>query len=255
MRLTFIIFMMILTQSCSRLTTATSTSSAKNPREYQVGAYLWQQHSGEYRALTYQAYNLARLKIQSDLLDKHNRKRAVVFDVDETILDNSVGGAREIKNNLPWKDTLFSDWVKLKEAVAIPGALDFVNFLNRERVAIFYVTNRKTDMFQDTYDNLIKAGFPVEKENLMMMGLDKSKESRRQEILKKYDIVLLVGDNLSDFHKAFDVKGNAQRNKAVDEMKDLFGEKFIVLPNPLYGDWEKEFPYDKAKVDFLKLTP
>ncbi len=230
-------------------------SPKANPREYQVGAYLWQQHSGEYKALTYQAYNWAQKLVQIDLQDKHNRKRAVVFDIDETILDNSTGGAREIKNNLPWKESLFSDWVKLREAVAIPGALNFVKFLEKERVSIFYVTNRKQEMFQDTYENLVKVGFPVDKDKLLMMGLEKSKEPRRQEILKNYDIILLLGDNLADFHKAFDVKGNAQRNLAVEEMKSLFGEKFIVLPNPLYGDWEKEFPYDKSKMEFLKLTP
>jgi len=248
----FLVFILLgFLVSCS----TREISPKGNAREYQIGAYLWQQHSGEYHALTYQAYNWAEKLVKLDLQDKHNRKRAVVFDIDETILDNSYGGAREIKNNVPWKESLFADWVKLKEAVAIPGALDFIKFLHKERVAVFYITNRKQDMFQDTYDNLVKVGFPVDKEKLLMMGSDKSKESRREEVLKKYDIILLMGDNLGDFHRAFDVKGNSARNKAVDEMKGQFGEKFIILPNPLYGDWDKDFPYDKAKVEFLKLTP
>ncbi|MBR6861364.1 MAG: hypothetical protein IKM73_08595, partial [Acidaminococcaceae bacterium] len=31
---------------------------------------------------------------------------------------------------------------------------------------------------------------------------------------------------------------NAKRNRIVDEHKQSFGTKFILLPNPMYGDWE-----------------
>ena len=73
--------------SCSSLKTTKNTDA--DSREYQIGAYLWFQNSGEYQALCYQAYNLARLRLDRELEDKHNRKRAVVFDIDETVFDNS----------------------------------------------------------------------------------------------------------------------------------------------------------------------
>lgn len=224
-----------------------------NVREYQVGAYLWQQTSGEYRALTYQAYNIAKEKIARELEDKHNRKRAVVFDIDETVLDNSVGGARDIKEGLSWKENHFANWVKLKEAVAIPGALDFIKFLVERQVEVFYITNRQTEMFNDTYDNLIAQGFPVKKQNLMMMGKEHTKEPRRQEVLKKYDIVMLVGDNLTDFHQVFEKTTVNERNALVDKMRDQFGQKFIILPNPLYGDWERALPTTNSRIDLLNL--
>jgi 5'-nucleotidase (lipoprotein e(P4) family) len=110
-------------------------------------------------------------------------------------------------------------------------------------------------MFDDTYVNLVKEGFPVKKNQLLMMDKDRSKEPRRLEVAKKHEIVLLVGDNLSDHHKDFDARDNAARNAAVDTHKNLFGEKFIVLPNPLYGDWERAMPYDRARVDLLKVEP
>ena len=31
---------------------------------------------------------------------------------------------------------------------------------------------------------------------------------------------------------------NAKRNRIIDEYKKSFGTKFILLPNPMYGDWE-----------------
>ena len=242
------------------LLTSCSSSNLKsqpqsNQREYQIGAYLWFQHSGEYKALSYQAYNLAREKVLRDLENKHNRKRAVIFDIDETILDNSFGGAREIKDGEAWHEGQFAKWVALKKAVAIPGALSFIKFLEERQVEIFYVTNRKVAMFDDTYDNLVKEGFPVKKSNLLMMDKDRSKEPRRLEVAKKHEIILLVGDNLSDHHKDFDVRDNAARNAAVETHKNLFGDKFIVLPNPLYGDWERAMPYDKPRVDLLKVEP
>ncbi len=226
-----------------------------NPREYQIGAYLWQQTSGEYRALTYQAYNLARTLIERDLQNKHNKKRAVIFDIDETILDNSFGGAREIQMREPWNENQFANWVKLKQAVAIPGALDFIKFLEQNRVEVFYVSNRTVPMLEDTIANLTAQGFPVKRENVLLKADKSTKEPRRQEIAKKHEIVLLVGDNLTDFHQAFDDKKAAERNAVTDAMKAEFGTRFIVLPNPLYGDWERALPWDKSRIELLRPNP
>src|SRR4029078_10317591 len=64
--------------------------------DYEIGAVLYQQKEAEYRALAYQAYNLARLRLDQDLdkkslkgLPKAERKmpRAIVVDIDETVLD------------------------------------------------------------------------------------------------------------------------------------------------------------------------
>jgi 5'-nucleotidase (lipoprotein e(P4) family) len=231
-----------------------SSDTPKNIREYQVGAYLWQQTSGEYRALTYQAYNVAKTKVEQELLEKHNKKRAVIFDIDETVLDNSVGGARDIVRAGPWRESDFADWVKLKQAVAVPGALDFTKFLAEKRIEIFYVSNRQMNMLEDTYENLTKLGFPVKKENILMMKENTpSKEERRQDIQKKYKIVLLVGDNLTDFNIGFDKQTVEGRNALVDQMKNDFGEKYIILPNPLYGDWERALPKKKLRLENLRV--
>jgi 5'-nucleotidase (lipoprotein e(P4) family) len=55
---------------------------------------------------------------------------------------------------------------------------------------------------------------------------------------------MLLGDNLSDFMDVFDKKSTQVRNKLVEGMKDDFGRKFIVLPNPMYGDWETKGIYE-----------
>jgi 5'-nucleotidase (lipoprotein e(P4) family) len=245
---------------CVLLLAATScshTPARQQPfdREYQVGAYLWFQTSGEYRALCYQAYNLGRLKLDRDLENKHNKKRAVVLDLDETVLDNSFSGADEIQSRQNWDKESFNRWVAKKSAVAVPGATEFLRYAVSRQVEIFYISNRKTFQVEDTFVNLKKLGIPVKKENLLLQGDEWGKESRRLEVLKKYEIVLFFGDNLGDFHKDWDGKTSEERRALVDSHRDDFGEKFIVLPNPLYGDWEKSLPGTKKRSDLLKTVP
>jgi len=80
-------------------------------------------------------------------------------------------------------------------------------------------------------------------------GMASSKESRRAKVEKDYKVVLLLGDNLEDFADLFPVtQGNDARRDAVDKLRDQWGDKFIIFPNAVYGDWEKAiYYYDKTK--------
>ena len=225
-----------------------------NSHEYQIGAYLWFQTSGEYRALCYQAYNLARLKLDRDLEDKHNRKRAVVFDIDETVFDNSADGANQIKNQINWNNDNFSNWVKQKKASGIPGAKEFIEYAISKRVEVIYISNRKVSDANETLENFKLLGIPAKIENFYFLKNASSKESRRIEVLKNYDVVLYFGDNLGDFHRDWDDKDSGERSALVDSHRQDFGEKFIILPNPLYGDWENSLPKSKKRLDLLKTV-
>ena len=58
--------------------------------EQLVMGTLWYQKSAEMRALSYQAFNFAKLIFDADLrTGPSEKKRAVVVDIDETVLDNS----------------------------------------------------------------------------------------------------------------------------------------------------------------------
>ena len=65
--------------------------------DYQTAAILYTQKAAEYRALCYQAFNIARLRFDADLEKKNLKKlpkperkrpRAIVVDIDETVLAN-----------------------------------------------------------------------------------------------------------------------------------------------------------------------
>jgi 5'-nucleotidase (lipoprotein e(P4) family) len=218
--------------------------------DYQIGAILYQQKSGEYRALAYQAFNLARLRLDQDLDKKYlkqlpkaerKRPRAIVVDIDETVLDNSPSNAYMAKNNLPFNVKDWYAWGEMRKAKPVPGAVEFLNYAVSKGVKIFYISNRDEVQKQATIDNLRNAGFnDVSADNVQLRQVVtiSTKEPRRTAVAEKYRIVMLMGDNLDDFSDMFEAKSMSDRFAAVEKNRDLFGKRFIVLPNAMYGTWE-----------------
>jgi 5'-nucleotidase (lipoprotein e(P4) family) len=211
--------------------------------EYQLGAILWTQSSAEYRALAYQTFVLARLRLDQDL---RNRKRttkppAVIVDVDETVLDNSRFQAELLLRGVAYTTEGWKAWCDRAEAGAVPGAVDFLKYAASRGARVFYITNRRQPEKAGTASNLAKLGFPgVTEESVMVreQGTTASKESRREKVRLRYWIAMLVGDNLNDFDDNFSGKSIADRSAEVDRERSEFGSRFIVVPNPMYGDWE-----------------
>lgn len=241
--------------------TAAPAAPQQADNEYQAGAILWTQTSGEARALAYQAFTLARMVLDQDLRLKRRtgQRRAVVVDVDETVLDNSRYQATLLKNRQPYDSNTWTDWVKLEQAEAIPGAVEFLRYASSRGVRVFYVTNRKPVEREATAANLKKLGFPDVSDQTLLVRTDaqsSSKEPRRQTVGSHFRIVLLMGDNLNDFAEVFERgKTVADRLAAVEQNKGRFGTRFIVLPNVMYGDWENAaYDYDFKLTDEQKAA-
>ncbi len=214
--------------------------------EYQIGAILFQQKAAEYRALCLQAFNWGKRSLDDD--DKTKKKlpkaqkkmaRAVVVDIDETMLDNSPAQAFGAKNRLPFELKSWYEWGEMRKAKAIPGAVEFAIYAKQKGVRVFYVSNRDEVQKAATIDNLKNAGFPdVSEENVMLRQKESTKEPRRMAIAEKYRIVILLGDNLNDLSNVYEKRTVADRFSEVDKAKEFWGNKFIVLPNAMYGEWE-----------------
>jgi 5'-nucleotidase (lipoprotein e(P4) family) len=211
---------------------------------YLEAAVLWQQSSGERRALSYQTFALARMLLDRDLrMNRRNRmKRAIIVDVDETVLDNSSFQAWMIRNRRPFEPASWGEWCNRAEATAVPGAVEFLRYANSRGVRVFYITNRKQVEKQGTATNLKKVGFPEVNDQTLLVRTDpksSSKEPRRLSVSSRYRVVLLMGDDLNDFAEVFETsKTVSTRSDAVERNKSQFGARFIVLPNPMYGHWE-----------------
>src|SRR5215213_1324297 len=230
----------------AHLLAQTATSPQSVPiSEYQTYAVLWTQSSAEYRALALQAFNFARLRVDQDLAQHRSRRRmkppAIIVDTDETVLDNSRFQAELILRNVAYTSQAWHEWCNRAEAGAVPGAVEFLNYSFRRGVHVFYITNRRQTEKAGTVANLKKLGFPDVSEETVMIreqGGTSSKETRRQSVRSRYRVVLLVGDNLNDFNDDFSGKSIADRKAQVDREQSDFGTQFIVVPNPMYGDWE-----------------
>lgn len=202
-------------------------------------ATAYQQRAAEYRALCYQAYNIARLRVEQNLSVRNEKPKAIMTDVDETVLDNSPYQARQLLMGKDYEPASWYEWTARGNADTVPGALDFLQFAAQSGIEIFYVTNRNENEREGTLKNLKAFNFPnADNEHLLLRTKESSKEARKQKILQTHSIVLLIGDNLNDLSNLFEKKNPDERMQVVNSFADEFGKKLIVLPNPVYGDWE-----------------
>lgn len=199
---------------------------------------MYMQKAAEYRALCYQAYNIARWRIDN-YAPVTNLPKAIITDIDETILDNSPYAVKQVLSGKEYELPSWQQWTSLAKADTMPGAAAFLQYAASKGVEIFYVTNRETAERAGTLANLQKFSLPnADEAHLFTRQNVSSKEERRKYIMKTKEVVLLMGDNLADFSSLFDKKPYDERRANADAIAAEFGKKFIVFPNPNYGDWE-----------------
>jgi 5'-nucleotidase (lipoprotein e(P4) family) len=225
-----------------------------NRQEHTVSALVWFQNSAEMRALYYQAYALAKLRLDEYLSSPRKAKPpAVIVDIDETIIDNGPHQAKLIQTNTVFP-SYWSEWLDSAKAEALPGAVEFLSYAASKGVDVFYVSNHTQKELSVTLKNLRLRGFPqATEDHCLLMEKESTKEPRRLRIAETREIVLLCGDNLNDFSFVFERKSVADRFRATDSLKAEFGRRFIVLPNPLYGEWENAvYGYRRGLTDAQK---
>ncbi|MDO9511845.1 MAG: 5'-nucleotidase, lipoprotein e(P4) family [Bacteroidales bacterium] len=247
-------FMFIAACHCPRQ--CQTSDSVKN--QELLMATLYFQRAAENRALYYQAFNIARERIITATTSWNGTKKlAVVVDIDETVLDNSPWEAKSILEGFSYPDK-WQEWTNMGVADPTAGAVDFLNFATSKGVEVFYITNRKTDEKEGTLKNLIEKGFPCADEaHLLLRVAESNKEARRQTVSQHYEIILLMGDNLNDLSDVFEKANPENRDQLTDSLKSEFGRRFIVLPNPMYGDWESallkyQYNFTAAQKDSIR---
>jgi 5'-nucleotidase (lipoprotein e(P4) family) len=200
---------------------------------------LWHQ-SAEYKALTFQTYYFAKLRFDELLKQKSDgRPRCIIVSVDETILKNTPYMGHEVKNGLAYTDSSWRSWTHMALADTVAGAAAFLKHVAAQGVEIMYVTNRSTLETAGTLKNLRKFGLPnADPRHLLTKTSHSNKELRRKGIGNRYQVMLLIGDDLNDFSEVFYNQDELPRDEAVHKMKEMFGKNFIILPNAMYGSWE-----------------
>ncbi|HKV10946.1 MAG TPA: HAD family acid phosphatase [Thermoanaerobaculia bacterium] len=207
------------------------------------GALHWFRTSAEYQAATIQTYREAAESLEEIARDLPAGTWAVSLDADETILDNSQYQKERAAQGLGYSSDSWAEWVRRKDAPAIPGAVSFLQRVHELGGKIAIITNRREKVCTETRDNLTSERL-VYDVVLCQPDDDKSgeKEPRWEQVekgtaakdLPPLKLVMWIGDNIQDFPD----QDQSLRGKPEDAFKD-FGVRWFVLPNPMYGSWEK----------------
>ena len=219
-------------------------------------ATLWTQRSVEYRANALTVFALAKIRLDEALADKTwtaapNEQKgdfaslppAVVLDVDETILDNSLYQVWMLKNNQTFSTKTWNQFCADQVSRAIPGAVEFAKYADSKSVKVFYISNRDASTEKDTRANMEKLGFPMggNVDTFLMQGEQKewgsAKSTRRAVVTKDYRVLLNMGDNFGDFDDRYR-SSEADRLKAFDSDRAYWGKQWLMLPNPTYGSFD-----------------
>ncbi len=242
MRLHYLLIILVLAAGSCNTPKNTTTNTQAAPSLVTQGklyASAFMQRAAEYRALCLQAFNIARLRLDEYILLPSAKPKAIITDIDETIFDNS---AEETHHDLQGKGfdpVEWAQWTAMAAADTIPGGFSFLKYAATKNVEIFYITNRDEKDREGTLKNLQKFNFPnADNAHLFVRENTTSKETRRQQVMTDHDVIMLMGDNLGDFSALWDRKMMDERKENVDQQAAMFGKRFIVLPNPVYGDWE-----------------
>ena len=213
-----------------------------NNQEHLLQSLTWYQQSAEMKAIYIQSFNWAGKVLMEKLEQESELPVAVVLDIDETVLDNSPQTARQIIDGVPFSDEMWDEWCGLAQAEALPGVLEFTHKAEALGVEVFYISNRGIHLLDVTLENLNSAGFPNSDVGHILLKTDSSaKDDRRAKVRQSHNVVLLIGDNLGDFSGIFDTRMNGADLENVLAYRESFGFEYIILPNPLYGGWEKKF--------------
>lgn len=236
----------------ARVAVETGAGQPCNPAHALVNAVLWVHSSAEFRAASMQTYAAARRALDEALADKTrvgateetsdgpDQPPAIIVDADETVLDNTPYEARAIRAGTTYDKTLWKAWTAEGAAPAMPGATEFLRYAQSRGVTVFYVTNRDEDERPGTRANLERLGFPLraDMETLLLRTSSSDKSPRRREVAKTFRILLLVGDDLNDFASMREAPWN-ERNALIETTKDWWGTRWFMVPNPMYGSWER----------------
>lgn len=193
----------------------------------------WYQRSAERRGISLQAYAAATAAVTARAQAGVPASWGVVMDIDETTLDNSAYQKRRAELGTGYSPGSWTEWVNEKAAPPIPGALAFTKKVKQLGGKVVFVTNRMdaTECAQ-TRDNLTAHGFAWDGMHCKTTTSDKN--PRFDAVKMGMEVVAFVGDNILDFPAL-----SQDLRKQAESAYARFGETFFLIPNPMYGSFEK----------------
>ena len=219
--------------------TATSPPMAAAAPAAMSNDLHWVRNSAEYRAAFIQTYVLATRRIEELAPGLPAGGWAVALDADETVISNS-----EFQKQLggkPFTPDQYEAWVTRSAATALPGAAAFLTRVRELGGKIAIVTNRDLDYCPATEENFRRLNLVYDV--MLCKPADTGEKEPRWDAIEAgttaaglppLKIVLWLGDNIQDFPN-LDQRLRLEPEAAYQD----FGNRFFVLPNPMYGSFVK----------------
>jgi 5'-nucleotidase (lipoprotein e(P4) family) len=201
----------------------------------------WVRNSAEYRALTKQIYRSADAALRALVAQHAGGEWGVVLDADETVLDNSDYQKWLAETGLSFTEDTWNEYVQLRISRETPGGAAFTRTIRELGGRIVIVTNRDEIVCDDTRANLTALGIAWDAVLCKAPGIS-DKNPRFEAVargttgkpLPPLTVLMYVGDNIQDFPRLT----QALRDAPADAFAE-FGRRYIVLPNPMYGSFER----------------
>ena len=254
---------------------SSETSIDRSLQEQTMLSVLYAQSSTEYAANCIQTYANASQILDTAIADKKwtaaleqtgeysEKPMAIILDVDETVLDNVAFQARSILSGLSYPNG-WIEWGLEASAKPVPGVLNFLKNASKKGIKIFYVTNRVAELEEATRKNIKNLGLPFDEDRDVLLMRDENgwgsdKVSRRALVAKDYRVLMLVGDQLTDFISLEEATTDiASRKELAEKYSDMWGQKWFMLTNPMYGKWEgaiygNKYPDTKEEIMQMRL--
>lgn len=202
---------------------------------------LWARTAAEHRALYIQTYRLATERVRELAAGRERGAWAVILDADETVLDNSEYQRRLMERGERFDVTTWNAWVREVAADSLPGAAGFIRTVRELGGRVAIVTNRDAEVCDPTRRNLLGLGIIVDVVLCQAPG-EQGKIGRFTAVqrgttgagLPPLEVIAYVGDNIHDFP----AQTQALRAAAPSAL-DNFGRTWFIVPNPMYGSWER----------------
>jgi acid phosphatase len=231
-------------------------ASRHSYQDTDIDALLWSTASAEYDVIARQIFSQAKRQLakliespataalEQDPEQSRHLPLAVIVDVDDTLLSNGQYHYGLLAAGKRFDKESWGAWIDQAQARAIAGSLEYTQFAAEKGVRVFYVSNRDVAHLDGTRRNLQQLGFPVDEDgsNLLLLngaeGWSWDKGSRRAYIAKNYRVLQIIGDGLGDFMSGTSSMSLAEQRRASAHYMSHWGERWFMLPNPVYGDWE-----------------
>jgi 5'-nucleotidase (lipoprotein e(P4) family) len=201
----------------------------------------WVREAAEYQAAVLQTYRAATAHVEAEARARAAGSWAVVLDADETIISNLAYQEERARLGRGFTPESWNAWVRRREATPLPGAAAFLARVRALGGRIAVVTNRLQSECDDTAAVFTRHQLPYDALLCRPDAGPSDKNPRFEAVAagqtpagaSRLEVVAFLGDNIQDFPRL--TQAVAKQGEAELAM---FGTRFFVVPNPMYGSWQ-----------------